>query len=154
MAWNAKAQGPDSLYHDIILNRALCIINDNIISFGGSGVEAFGLPKPSKLMISEFGSTEMSKELSYNQDEFCNFTQTHEPKLNGDQSTIYYAILHTIHSSQGVFCLLMHVVALKKLLLNRTLAKIRSLKSVALAVASSGICWMGAKMLIVHSKNH
>ena len=113
MAWNAKARGSDSLNHDIILNRALCIINDNIISFGGLGVETFGLPKPSKLMISEFGSTEMSKELSYNQDEFCNFTQTHEPKLNGDQS-IYYAILHTIHSSQGVFCLLMHVVALKK----------------------------------------
>ena len=65
-------------------------------------------------MISEFGSTEMSKELSYNQDEFCNFTQTHEPKLNGDQSTKYYAILHPIHSSQGVFRLLMHVVALKQ----------------------------------------
>ena len=94
MARDAKAQGSDSLNHDIILNRALCIIDDDIKGFGGSGVDVFGLSKPNKHLTSEFGSTEMSKELSYNQDELRNFIQVNQPKLNRDQSAITNSILY------------------------------------------------------------
>jgi len=81
------------------------------------------------------------EEMNYNIDELNNDLLTKEKLLNNDQKRIYYDIIKAVNNeiSDSVFFVDGPGGYGKTFLFNTILAKVRSQKNIALAVASSGI---------------
>ncbi|KAK3894468.1 hypothetical protein Pcinc_001774 [Petrolisthes cinctipes] len=139
--YRVQCENPDMevLYNNDILNEALVDVQDRLQALGGSSIEVYGLPTP-QLNEGAALSTEMTRETNYNSEELAAFVQANQPKMVHDQATAFNIIMASIEEEHGgLFFLDAPGGTGKTFVTNLILAKVRQKKSIALAVASSGI---------------
>ncbi|XP_074115778.1 ATP-dependent DNA helicase PIF1-like [Cotesia typhae] len=125
---------------DIIYNQALILLEDIVLSMSGNTLLKFGLPSPSREEGPIINNRQYLNELAYDTNHLINFVAENVPKLNLEQEKVYSEILNAIDSDSGQLYFLDAPGGTgKTFLINLLLAKIRSVKNIAVAVASSGI---------------
>ncbi|XP_074106851.1 uncharacterized protein LOC141532418 [Cotesia typhae] len=133
-------RGNTELTSNIINNQGLSLIEDIVISMSGKTLSVFGLQSPSREEQFIIANHQFLKELSYDENYLCNIVAENVPKLNQEQKEVYEEILNAIDSNSGQLYILDAPGGTgKTFLINLLLARIRSFKNIALAVASSGI---------------
>jgi hypothetical protein len=126
-------------YTEAIFNSALIIIEDKVISLGGSHLTNFGLPESIRNPDSMLPS-ELIAERSYDTDALIKFLEENENKLVPDQKEVFDKITTAVfNNAGGVFFLDAPGGTGKTFVINLILAKVRQRNCIALAVASSGI---------------
>lgn len=141
---NLERQYPDAdinSYIDDITNRALLALQNVVLSIGGNTIDHYGLPSP--YLVDESINTlnrEYIEQTNFNPIELQHTINNNEPKLNNEQNQIYQLIIEKVNTNDGgVYFLDAPGGTGKTFLINLILAKIRSEKKIAIAVASSGI---------------
>ncbi|XP_069965797.1 uncharacterized protein [Bactrocera oleae] len=141
---NLEPQYPDAdinSYIDDITNRALLALQNVVLSIGGNTIDHYGLPSP--YLVGESINTlnrEYIEQTNFNPIELQHTINNNEPKLNNEQNQIYQLIIEKVNTNDGgVYFLDAPGGTGKTFLINLILAKIRSEKKIAIAVASSGI---------------
>lgn len=125
-------------YSDDIYNEALVLLNNKVLSLCGKSIKNFGLPEPQQ--AGDTTNLEYIRETTYNAAELAQYTGENEPKLTAEQKRIFLKILDSVeHNSGKGFFLDAPGGTGKTFLINLLLSKVRSLKKIAIAVASSGI---------------
>ncbi|GFV78837.1 ATP-dependent DNA helicase [Trichonephila clavipes] len=134
-------QGNINLYLDIVYNQCFILLEDIVISMSGKDLLQFGFLFPSREARSAISNHQYVKERAYDTVHLSKIVAENVPKLNQEQKEIYDKILNSISSNSGqCFISLIHLVEPEKVfLINLLLAKIRCERSIAIAVASSGI---------------
>ncbi|XP_071582444.1 uncharacterized protein [Temnothorax nylanderi] len=116
-----ELQGNAQQVMDEVYNRCLVLIEDTVLALGGQELHQYGLSQPKR-------SGEVLKNRDYLRE------------TNYDVNTLAQVVLSSIESSAGqVFFLDAPGGTGKTFLINLLLAKVRSERGIALAVASSGI---------------
>ncbi|XP_039287896.1 ATP-dependent DNA helicase pif1-like [Nilaparvata lugens] len=120
-------------------NQCLILIEDALLRLGGHNLQQFNLPQPTRTeKIVE--NPEYMRELDYNTAELTSFVEKNEKRLTKDQQAVYESVIDSIASDRSkVFFLDAPGGTGKTFIINLVLAKIRSLRSIAIAIASSGI---------------
>jgi hypothetical protein len=122
--------------HNIALHEL-----DIILQRNGRNLRDFlGMPLPTANVEHYQSNRLICEEMSYDSDALLNVVHDAEPHLNQDQAAFYQAVIGVIHEKQPTVFFLdgsggtgkTHVYGL-------LLAKVRSQRRIALAVASSGI---------------
>ena len=137
----AKRANPtlDIVYTDAIYNQALLLLEDNVLALDGKDLQSYGLDMPRRCQQLTL-SKEFLRETSYDLEKLGQMVQLNEPRLTSDQRDVYGKILANIDSRQGGIMFLDAPGGTgKTFLLNLLLAKIRMRRSIAIAVAFSGI---------------
>ena len=137
----AKRANPtlDIVYTDAIYNQALLLLEDNVLALDGKDLQSYGLDMPRRCQQLTL-SKEFLRETSYDLEKLEQMVQLNEPRLTSDQRDVYGKILANIDSRQGGIMFLDAPGGTgNTFLLNLLLAKIRMRRSIAIAVAFSGI---------------
>jgi hypothetical protein len=122
-----------------IENQALIMLEDKVLDLCQKTLLQFGLPAPNRAMAQNI-NRELQRETSYNRTQLSHYVRENEPKLNPDQKVAYNAVLASCLRNEGqLFFLDAPGGTGKTFVINLILAKMRSERKVALAVASSGI---------------
>ncbi|GFV04814.1 ATP-dependent DNA helicase [Trichonephila clavipes] len=133
-------QGNIDLYLDIVYNQCLILLEDIVISMSGKALLQFGFLSPSREARFAISNHQYVKELAYDTVHLSEIVAENVPKLNQEQKEIYNKILNSISSNSGQCYFLDSPGGTgKTFLINLLLAKIRCERSIAIAVASSGI---------------
>ena len=121
-----------------IQNDALIILEDKVRHLGGKELRVYGLPAPVR---QQHGlAQEVFRETSYNIHQLRTFLSQNEPMFQPEQRHAYQSIIGVISQQRGgLFFLDAPGGTGKTDLINLLLANVRQNKSIALAVASSGI---------------
>jgi hypothetical protein len=136
---------PNASLNDEIFNVALNKINDILMISGNHIANYANMPtiwEPINFQQVYRVGNLLNEELNYNENELKDFITENEPKLNNNQKNAYQTIIdRTINKRFGknVFFIDGPGGTGKTFVYKLILAKIRSQKKVALAVASSGI---------------
>ena len=126
------------IYTSTIYNRALLLLEKLVLSISSKALKDFGMPSP--VCVSNSTNQEFLRETNYCVDTLNTYIADNEPLLIPDQKHAYDTILHRIVSqSRGFLFLDAPGGTGKTFLINLLLAKVRSQRKIALAVASSGI---------------
>ena len=129
----------DIVYTDVIYNQALLLLEDNVLALDGKYLQSYGLDMPRRCQQLAL-SKEVLRETSYDLEKLEQMVQLNEPRLTPDQRDVYGKILANVDSRQGGIMFLDAPGGTgKTFLLNLLLAKIRMRRSIAIAVAFSGI---------------
>ncbi|KAE9540849.1 hypothetical protein AGLY_004094 [Aphis glycines] len=127
----------DINYDENIFNEALLELNKVVQSVSGKNITDFGLILSNNIDLNT--NTEYLRETSYDSVRLLQVVQN-ERRLNSDQKTVYDAVMTSINNYEGkTFFLDAPGGTGKTFLINLLLAKIRTDRKIALAVASSGI---------------
>ncbi|XP_014298458.2 uncharacterized protein LOC106693783 [Microplitis demolitor] len=125
---------------DIVYNQCLINLEDMVIAMSGKTLLQFGLTSPSREQEYGIINQQYLNELAYDTDKLTEEVIKSVPILNKEQKEAYESILNSVVSDSGrLFFLDAPGGTGKTFLINLLLAKIRSEKSIAIAVASSGI---------------
>ena len=126
------------IYTSTIYNRTLLLLEELVISISNKALKDFGMPSP--VFVSNSTNRELLRETNYCVDTLNTYIADNEPLLIPDQKHAYDTILHRIVSRSGGFLFLDAPGGTgKTFLINLLLAKVRSQRKIALAVAYSGI---------------
>lgn len=124
---------------DKVYNQRLIIIEDSVLPIGGKDLIHYELPQLVRSEIN-LSNTEYLNQVCYDVEVLKNNVISKEQLLTEDQELIHTKILKSIEiGSGGIFFLDAPGGKGTTYLINLVLANIRSLKNIALAVASSGI---------------
>ena len=137
----AKRANPtlDIVYTDTIYNQALLLLEDNVLALDGKYLQSYGLDMPRRCQQLTL-SKEFLRETSYDLEKLEQMVQLNEPRLTPDQCDVYDKMLANVDSRHGGIMFLDAPGGTgKAFLLNLLLAKIRMWRSIAIAVAFSGI---------------
>ncbi|XP_060846341.1 uncharacterized protein LOC132926006 [Rhopalosiphum padi] len=127
----------DINYDENIFNEALLELNKVVQLVSGKNITDFGLILSNNIDLNT--NTEYLRETSYDSVRLLQVIQN-ERRLNSDQKTVYDAVMTSINNYEGkTFFLDAPGGTGKTFLINLLLAKIRTDRKIALAVASSGI---------------
>ncbi len=130
--------GKDIPFSDSILNQALILIVDKIISIGSKPLKEIGLQSPIRNQESNV-SLEILWETCYNIKNLQQFVAEHKPQLHQEQKTAYENIVQAIQYNKGGILFLDAAGGTgKTFIINLLLAKVHYNKQISLAVASSG----------------
>ncbi|XP_074097687.1 uncharacterized protein LOC141526552 [Cotesia typhae] len=125
---------------DIVYNQCLILLENIITSMSGKSLLEFGLPEPLREQSNVINNRQYINELAYDVSQLIEAVSVGVSKLNDDQKQVYDEVLNSIDSNSGkLFFLDAPGGTGKTFLINLLLAKIRSRKNIAVAVASSGI---------------
>ncbi|XP_074114110.1 ATP-dependent DNA helicase pif1-like [Cotesia typhae] len=125
---------------DIVYNQCLILLEDIVTSMSGKSLLEFGLPEPLREQSNVINNRQYINELAYDVSQLIEAVSVGVSKLNDDQKQVYDEVLNNIDSnSEKLFYLDAPGGTGKTFLINLLLAKIRSRKNIAVAVASSGI---------------
>ncbi|XP_053595501.1 uncharacterized protein LOC128667822 [Microplitis demolitor] len=125
---------------DIVYNQCLINLEDMVIAMSGKTLLQFGLTSPSREQEPGIINQQYLNELAYDTDKLTKEVIKSVPILNKEQKEAYESILNSVVSDSGrLFFLDAPGGTGKTFLINLLLAKMRSRKSIAIAVASSGI---------------
>ncbi|GFX68491.1 ATP-dependent DNA helicase [Trichonephila clavipes] len=122
-------------------NRVLFALQDVLLSIGGNTLPHYGLPSPQAIDgIVENLNREYFKHTNFDPVELQHIINQNEPRLNKEQNQVYRLLTDSVNANAGgVYFLDAPCGTGKTFLINLLLAKIRSEKKIAIAVASSGI---------------
>ncbi|XP_067947443.1 uncharacterized protein [Watersipora subatra] len=122
-----------------IFNKALILLEGKVINISGKRLEQLGFTLPCK-DLDLLPQIELLRETNYDMVKLDRFVSSTEPNLTFDQNLVYGKILKAVDDErEAIFFLDASGGTGKTFLFNLLLAKIRSNRQVALAVASSGI---------------
>lgn len=122
-----------------VYNRCLVLIEDAVLALGGQGLPQYGLPQPTR-SGGVLGNRDYLRETSYDTNALAQMLSNNEGSLTDEQLAVYRQVLSSVDSGAGqVFFLDAPGGTGKTFLINLLLAKVRSDRGIALAVASSGI---------------
>lgn len=134
-----ELQGSAQQVMDKVYNRCLVLIEDAVLTLGGQGLPQYGLPQPTR-SGGVLGNRDYLRETSYDTNALAQVVSNNEGSLTNEQLAVYRQVLSSIESGAGqVFFLDAPGGTGKTFLINMLLAKVRSDRGIALAVASSGI---------------
>ena len=137
--FKAKHINPSAIYSDTLFNLALIYIEDKLQELGGRQLVHYGLPATIRDDMSPL-SNDVIRETSYNMEELNMFINENENRLTDEQKEIYLLILKSINEKkENIYFLNAAGGTGKTYLINLLLSKVRSMKNIAIAVASSGI---------------
>ncbi|XP_065209902.1 uncharacterized protein LOC135838199 [Planococcus citri] len=136
---NCRRHYPDFDYNEDIFNECLLLLSKQVrIMSNGKKLSNFGLPEPKEENLEI--SIDYLREVNYDVNAMNEYVRKFEPMLNEDQKNVYSAVLKSVlQNEKSVFYLDAPGGTGKTFIMNLLLAKIRSEKEIALAVASSGI---------------
>ncbi|GFY23143.1 ATP-dependent DNA helicase [Trichonephila clavipes] len=122
-------------------NRVLFELQDVLLSIGGNTLPHYGLPSPQAIDgIVENLNREYFEHTNFDPVALQNMLNQNEPRLNKEQNQVYRLLTDSVNAKAGgVYFLDAPGGTGKTFLINLLLAKIRSEKKIAVAVASSGI---------------
>lgn len=124
---------------DEVYNRCLILIEDAVLAQAGQNLAQYGLPQP-KRSAATLDNREYLRETNYDLCALGEVVSCNEELLTDEQLYVYQKILGNIEKGIGqIFFLDAPGGTGKTFLINLLLAKVRSNRSIALAVASSGI---------------
>ncbi|XP_030762665.1 ATP-dependent DNA helicase RRM3-like [Sitophilus oryzae] len=124
---------------DEVYNRCLILIEDAVLAQAGQDIGQYGLPRPKRSGAS-FGNREYLRETNYDLGALREVVLSNEETMTNEQNYIYQQILGNIDKKKGIMFFLDAPGGTgKTFLINLLLAKVRSNRGIALAVASSGI---------------
>ncbi|CAH2108543.1 unnamed protein product [Euphydryas editha] len=130
--------GNVELLLDVIYNKCLILLEDIVISMSGKTLLQFGLHSPIRDERFIVTNRQYLRELAYDTVYLTKVVTENVPKLNLEQKKVYDEILNSIISDSGQLYFLDAPGGTgKTFLINLLLAKIRSEKNIAIAVASS-----------------
>lgn len=130
---------PHMLFNEDIYNDSLTRIEDHCILINNEPLIRLGMPSPNRL-ASDLFNREMQREQLYDTDTLNEYVQINEQKMLPEQKAIYDRIMLAIAAEEGGFFFLDAPGGTgKTFLISLILAKIRSQRNIALAIASSGI---------------
>ncbi|XP_076301721.1 uncharacterized protein LOC143219730 [Lasioglossum baleicum] len=134
-----ELQDNAQLLIDEVYNRCLMLIEDAVLTQAGQNLTHYGLPQP-KRSAATFGNLEYLREINYDPGVLREVVSSNEELLTDEQLYIYQEILSNIEKGIGkIFFLDAPGGTGKTFLINLLLAKVRSNRGIAIAVASSGI---------------
>ncbi|XP_050056156.1 uncharacterized protein LOC126549818 [Aphis gossypii] len=123
-------------------NKCLIQIEDAVLAVRGQSISNYGLPQPTRTG-NNFENIVYQREINYDLDTLTKVVMSNEALLTNEQYNVYSRIMHIIKSDTGKFFFLNAPAGTgKTFLINLLLTKVRSNRSIALAVASSGIAAM------------
>ena len=137
---SCSARNPtvEVIYTSTIYNRAHLLLEELVISISNKALKDFGMPSP--VCVSNSTNRELLRETNYCVDALNTYIADNEPLLIRNQKHAYDTILQRIVSQSGGFLFLDALGGTgKTFLINLLLANVRSLRKIALAVASSGM---------------
>ncbi|GFV26502.1 ATP-dependent DNA helicase [Trichonephila clavipes] len=122
-------------------NRVLFALQDVLLSIGGNTLPHYGLPSPQAIDgIVENLNREYFEHTNFDPVVLQHMINQNEPILNKEQNQVYRLLADSVNANAGgVYFLDNPGDTGKTFLINLLLAKIRSEKKIAIAVASSGI---------------
>ena len=133
--FNIRKEHPNADYSEIIYNKTLISIEDELLRMCGKNLENFGMPSPDR----ERENQHLFEELNYDIDQLKTYVNERVPLLSAEQKIVYDFVLNKIDKNEGCVIFLDAVAGTgKTFLLNLILASVR-IKGIALAIASSGI---------------
>ncbi|XP_071565387.1 uncharacterized protein [Temnothorax nylanderi] len=134
-----ELQGNAQQVMDEVYNRCLVLIEDTVLALGGQELHQYGLSQP-KRSGEVLKNRDYLRETNYDVNTLAQVVSINEGLLTDEQFAVYRQVLSSIESSAGqVFFLDAPGGTGKTFLINLLLAKVRSERGIALAVASSGI---------------
>jgi len=134
-----ELQGSAQQVMDKVYNRCLVLIEDAVLTLGGQGLPQYDLPQPTR-SGGVLGNRDYLRETSYDTNALAQVVSNNEGSLTEEQLAVYRQVLSSVESGAGqVFFLDAPGGTGKTFLINMLLAKVRSDRGIALAVASSGI---------------
>lgn len=126
-------------FSEEIFNEALTLIEDKCISINNKTLQQLGLPTPTRNNDC-YTNRDLMRETQYDVSKLKAYIDKNEKLLVEDQRHAYNTIMQRISSGNGGIIFIDAPGGTgKTFLLNLILAKIRSQRKIALAVASSGI---------------
>ena len=127
------------MYTDAIYNQALLLFEGNVLALDGKYLQSYGLDMPRRCQQLTL-SKDFLRETNYDLEKLEQMVQLNEPGLTPDQREVYGKISANVDSRQGGIMFLDAPGGTgKTFLLNLLLAKLRMRRSIAIAVAFSGI---------------
>ncbi|GFT78905.1 ATP-dependent DNA helicase [Nephila pilipes] len=125
---------------DIVYIQCLILLEDIVTSMSGKSLLHFGLPEPIREESIIIKNRKFMSELAYDISRLIQVVSVGVSKFNHDQKKVYDDVLNSVASNFGqLFFLDAPGGTGKTFLINLLLAKVRSGKNIAIAVASSGI---------------
>ena len=122
-----------------IFNAALVLLEDVVLAMKGKPLSDYGMTAPKRTDVNH-GGPEIMQETYFDYNNLEQRVQTNEPLLVPDQMSAYKTIIDAVSSKAGgIFYLDAPGGTGKTFLMNLILAKVRTMKHIVLAVASSGI---------------
>ncbi|XP_045455771.1 uncharacterized protein LOC123665525 [Melitaea cinxia] len=129
----------DLEYDQNIFDEALNELNKEVESLSGKSIKDFGFNLPLNSNLYAMNNIEDLRETDYDYTQLLQTIQD-EHRLNPEQKIVYDQILSSVNSNEGkMFFLDAPGGTGKTFIINLLLAKVRSDRKIALAVASSGI---------------
>ncbi|CAK1594996.1 unnamed protein product [Parnassius mnemosyne] len=131
-----------NLHLENFTNRALLALQDILFYIGGNTLPYYGLPPPQASDgIVDNLNREYIEHTNFDPVELQHMINQNEPRLNNEQNQVYRLLIDSVNNANagGVYFLDAPGGTGKTFLINLLLAKIRSEKKIAVAVASSGI---------------
>ncbi|XP_045456269.1 uncharacterized protein LOC123666107 [Melitaea cinxia] len=129
----------DLEYDQNIFDEALNELNKEVESLSGKSIKDFGFNLPLNSNLYAMNNIEDLRETDYDYTQLLQTIQD-EHRLNPEQKIVYDQILSSVNSNEGkMFFLDAPGGTGKTFIINLLLAKARSDRKIALAVASSGI---------------
>lgn len=124
---------------DHIINQVLFEIQQHV-ERNGYVMEDMNIPKPDPNFVRDMGPRELCEETNYNIQELEQLLHKNVPLMNTEQLEVYNRTIDSINNDRGL------LIALdapggtgKTFVLTTILAKVRTMKKIALATATSGI---------------
>ncbi|XP_071652985.1 uncharacterized protein [Temnothorax longispinosus] len=134
-----ELQGSAQQVMDEVYNRCLVLIENAVVALGGQELQQYGLPQ-SKRSGGVLGNRDYLRETNYDVNALAEVVSNNEGLLTDEQLAVYRQVLSSVESGAGqVFFLDAPGGTGKTFLINLLLARVRSDRGIALAVASSGI---------------
>ncbi|XP_071642973.1 uncharacterized protein [Temnothorax longispinosus] len=134
-----ELQGSAQQVMDEVYNRCLVLIENAVVALGGKELQQYGLPQP-KRSGGVLGNRDYLRETNYDVNALTEVVSNNEGLLTDEKLAVYRQVLSSVESGAGqVFFLDAPGGTGKTFLINLLLARVKSDRGIALAVASSGI---------------
>ncbi|XP_071577583.1 ATP-dependent DNA helicase pif1-like [Temnothorax nylanderi] len=134
-----KSKNSEVQFTEEIFNEGLILLEDIVFTHGEKCLKEFGLPEPQR-NDSNIDNLLYLRETVHNIDDLQVYLQENEVKLNTEQKMVYDEIINSVEDHKGnIYFIDAPGGTGKTFVISLILAKVRSQKKIAIAVASSGI---------------
>ncbi|XP_071573939.1 uncharacterized protein [Temnothorax nylanderi] len=134
-----KSKNSEVQFTEEIFNEGLILLEDIVFTHGEKCLKEFGLPEPQR-NDSNIDNLLYLRETVHNIDDLQVYLQENEVKLNTEQKMVYDEIINSVEDNKGnIYFIDAPGGTGKTFVISLILAKVRSQKKLAIAVASSGI---------------
>lgn len=140
--YRQEVNNPEADFNEDIYNKTLCLIEEKVLLMCGQPLASYGLPAPTQGRDERL-AREYQREVTYNLEELSLQAENMQEKLTDSQREVYNSFMAMLEAQGEMNKNMMFLDAPggtgKTFVINLILAKIRSMRKIVLATASSGI---------------